>query len=107
MKMSANEENTLTTVIFVEEYSVEVRVLIEFTVERELTGQPDPKDPFSEGSVLAPVIDSLTFILPEELLVADDSELEILHTEKYYKEYEKALREAWESGAFNKEADND
>ena len=105
--MSANEENTLKTVIFVEEYSVEVEVLIEFTVEMELTGQPDPKDPFSEGSVLVPVIDSLTFILPEELLSVDDAELEILHAEKYYKEYEKALREAWESGAFNKEADND
>ena len=105
--MSANEENTLKTVIFVEEYSVEVGVLIEFTVERELTGQPDQKDPFSEGSVLVPVIDSLAFILPEELLSVDDAELEILHTEKYYKEYEKALMEAWESGAFNKEADND
>ena len=105
--MSANEENTLKTVIFVEEYSVEVGVLIEFTVERELTGLPDPKDPFSEGSVLVPVIDSLAFILPEELLSVDDAELEILHTEKYYKEYEKVLKEAWESGAFNKEADND
>ena len=105
--MSANEENTLKTVIFVEEYSVEVGVLIEFTVEMELTGQPDPKDPFSEGSVLVPVIDSLTFILPEELLSVDDAELEILHTEKYYKEYEKVLKEAWESGAFNREADND
>ena len=105
--MSANEENTLKTVIFLEEYAVKVEVNIEFTVERELTGQPDPRDPFSEGSVLVPVIDFVYYLLPEELWDLTDTELEILHAEKYYKEYEKALMEAWESGAFNKEADND
>ena len=47
-------------------------------------------------------------MLPESANVHPDEDVhEILNQEKYFMEYEKVLKEAWESGAFNKEVDND
>ena len=101
-------DHELKTVIFCEEFDSDVKVIIGFTIEEEPTGLPDPIDPLTEGYRKFPSIDYLMFMLPESANVHHDEDVhEILNQEKYYKEYEKVLKEAWESGAFNKEEDND
>ena len=102
------DDQELTTVIFCEEFEIDVKVIIGFTVEEEPTGKPDPLDSLSEGYRKAPSIDYLIFGLPEFANAYEDEEVhKILNQEKYWVEYEKVLKEAWESGAFNKEEDND